>query len=408
MPGISPNPMRSAGSDDADAGALARLNPQQREVALHATGPLLVLAGAGTGKTTALTGRLAHLVQSRIAWPSQLLAVTFTNKAANMMRERISASAGPDSVPYWLGTFHALCGRMLRSHAEHVHLPTGFSILPAYDAQQVVRNVLDDLQIDRKRWPEAAFASAIDRWKNAALAPEQIADEDSEALAFGKGREVYTEYQRRLLAMGSVDFGDLILHVIQILQHHPSITETYRSKFRFILVDEYQDTNIAQYMWLRLITGESGNICCVGDDDQAIYGWRGAQVDHILNFERDYPNAHVIRLEQNYRSTAKILACGSGVIQHNRGRLGKTLRTERASGDPVRLGYFHEGLDEADWISREILTFTRGHRGSNPVPLDEMAILVRATALDAGARGQAPEPPDFLSRGRRTQILRSP
>ncbi len=363
------------------------LNPRQREVAEHGDGPLLVLAGAGTGKTSALTGRLGELVRSRRARPSEILAVTFTNKAAGIMRDRVVPSVGPDSVPRWLGTFHSLSGRMLRNHAELVGLDANFSILDAEDSRRLVVDLARELNIDTQQWTGRVLAGAIDRWKNRALVPEQVPDDEFEALADGRGRALYERYRDRLRALNAVDFGDLILHMVRVLQHNSDIADSYRTRFRHLLVDEYQDTNAAQYLWLRLLTNEDKNICCVGDDDQAIYGWRGARVDHILRFERDFPGAQVIRLEQNYRSTGHILGAGAGLIAVNAGRLSKTLWTQQETGHRVRIGGFEDGRGEAMWIADEADNFARGASGQK-IPFDRIAVLVRASYLMRGIEEQ--------------------
>ena len=365
----------------------AVLNPRQREVAEHGDGPLLVLAGAGTGKTSALTGRLGELVRSRRARPSEILAVTFTNKAAGIMRDRVVPSVGPDSVPRWLGTFHSLSGRMLRNHAELVGLDANFSILDAEDSRRLVVDLARELNIDTQQWTGRILAGAIDRWKNRALVPEQVPDDEFEALANGRGRVLYERYRDRLRALNAADFGDLILHMVRVLQHNSDIADSYRTRFRHLLVDEYQDTNAAQYLWLRLLTNEDKNICCVGDDDQAIYGWRGARVDHILRFERDFPGAQVIRLEQNYRSTGHILGAGTGLIAANAGRLSKTLWTQQETGHRVRIGGFEDGRGEAMWIADEADNFARGASGQK-IPFNQIAVLVRASYLMRGIEEQ--------------------
>jgi len=358
---------------------LSGLNPAQREAVEALDGPVLVLAGAGTGKTRALTTRLAHLIHQQRAFPSQILAVTFTNKAAREMKERIGALLGNavEGMP-WLGTFHSICVKILRRHAELVELKPNFTILDSDDQLRLIRQLLDAEGIDDKRWPARMFASLLDRWKNRAQGPAQV-PADETGFAGGRGAELYGMYQARLRTLNAVDFGDLLLHVVSIFQHHPEILADYQRRFRYILVDEYQDTNVAQYLWLRLLAAQHRNICCVGDDDQSIYGWRGAEVGNILRFERDFPGARVIRLEQNYRSTPHILAAASGVIAANRERLGKTLWTDAEGGERVRLIGHWDGEEEARWIGEEIEALTRGTRGHGPLSLDDIAILVRAS-----------------------------
>ncbi|MEM1384508.1 MAG: UvrD-helicase domain-containing protein [Pseudomonadota bacterium] len=358
---------------------LDALNPPQRQAVETVDGPVLVLAGAGTGKTRALTARLAHLIHTRRAWPSQLLAVTFTNKAAREMKTRTGQLLGRavEGMP-WLGTFHAVCAKILRRHAELVALKSNFTILDTDDQLRLLKQLLEVERVDDKRWPARLLASMIDRWKNRALGPTQV-PEDETGFANGRGAEFYAAYQERLKTLNAVDFGDLMLHVVKIFQTHPDVLADYQSRFRYILVDEYQDTNIAQYLWLRLLAAGHRNICCVGDDDQSIYGWRGAEVGNILRFERDFEGATVIRLEQNYRSTPHILAAASGVIAANKDRLGKTLWTEMGDGDRVRLIGHWDGEEEARWIGEEIEALQSGTRGHAPMSLDQMAVLVRAS-----------------------------
>ena len=358
---------------------LAGLNPPQREAVAALDGPVLVLAGAGTGKTRVLTTRLAHILHERRAWPSQVLAVTFTNKAAREMKERMAALlGGPMEGLPWLGTFHAICVKILRRHAELAGLDSSFTILDTDDQIRLIKQLLEAEGIDAKRWPARMFAGLLDRWKNRAIRPDTL-PEDERGFANGRAAELYAAYQARLRALNAADFGDLLLHVLTIFQTREDVLEQYRSRFRYILVDEYQDTNIAQYLWLRLLAGGHANICCVGDDDQSIYGWRGAEVGNILRFEQDFPGAKVVRLEQNYRSTGHILAAAAGVIAGNRGRLGKTLWTEGAEGEKPRLIGHWDGEEEARWIGEEIEALARGSRGHDPVSPDDIAILVRAS-----------------------------
>ncbi len=355
------------------------LNEEQRAAVETLDGPVLVLAGAGTGKTRALTTRIAHLLQTGRARPNEVLAVTFTNKAAREMRHRIGGLVGAvvEGMP-WLGTFHSLSVKILRRHAELAGLKSNFTILDTDDQIRLLRQIVQAEHIDEKRWPPRMLASLIDGWKNRALTPERVPSSEASAYAH-RGTELYAAYQERLRTLNACDFGDLLLHVVGIFQAHPDILEKYQSWFRYILVDEYQDTNVAQYLWLRLLAGKHRNICCVGDDDQSIYGWRGAEVENILRFEKDFPGAKVIRLERNYRSTPHILAAASGVIAANESRLGKTLWTDATQGEKVRLIGHWDGEEEARWIGEEIEAFTRGTRGLEPVEADGIAILVRAT-----------------------------
>jgi DNA helicase-2/ATP-dependent DNA helicase PcrA len=358
----------------AEPAYLRGLNEPQREAVLTTEGPVLVLAGAGTGKTAALTARLAHLVATRRAWPSEILAVTFTNKAAREMKERVGRIVGDavEGMP-WLGTFHAVGAKMLRRHAELVGLKSNFTILDTDDQLRLLKQLITAADIDEKRWPARALGGLIDRWKNRGWEPRQVDAAESEAYANGKGAALYAAYQERLKTLNACDFGDLLLHMLTILRTHRDVLESYQQRFKYILVDEYQDTNQAQYLWLRLLAQERKNICCVGDDDQSIYSWRGAEVANILRFEIDFPGAKIIRLEQNYRSTPHILAAASGVIAQNSGRLGKTLWTEHDQGEKVSVIGVWDGPEEARRIGEEIESLQR--RGTR---LDNVAILVRA------------------------------
>jgi DNA helicase-2/ATP-dependent DNA helicase PcrA len=341
---------------------------------LTTEGPVLVLAGAGTGKTAALTARLAHLIATRRAWPSEILSVTFTNKAAREMKERVGRIVGDavEGMP-WLGTFHAIGAKMLRRHAELVGLQSNFTILDTDDRLRLLKQLITASDIDEKRWPARQLGGLIDRWKNRGWTPQQVDAGESEVFANGKGAELYSRYQERLKALNACDFGDLLLHMLTILRTDREILALYQQRFKYILVDEYQDTNQSQYLWLRLLAQERKNICCVGDDDQSIYSWRGAEVANILRFEKDFPGAKIIRLEQNYRSTPHILAAASGVIAQNSGRLGKTLWTEQGQGEKVSVIGVWDGPEEARRIGEEIETLQR--RGTR---LDNVAILVRA------------------------------
>ncbi|MHC9236802.1 ATP-dependent helicase [Pseudooceanicola sp. 502str34] len=355
------------------------LNAAQREAVEALDGPVLMLAGAGTGKTKALTSRIAHLLTQGRARPNEILSVTFTNKAAREMKDRVSRLLGQsvEGMP-WLGTFHAICVKLLRRHAELAGLKSNFTILDTDDQLRLLKQLVQAEGIDDKRWPARQLANVIDGWKNRALTPEKVPTGDAEAYN-GKGVKLYAAYQQRLRELNACDFGDLLLHMVTIFQAHPDVLAQYQRWFKYILVDEYQDTNVAQYLWLRLLAGGHKNICCVGDDDQSIYGWRGAEVGNILRFEKDFPGAHVVRLEQNYRSTAHILAAASGVIKGNEGRLGKTLWTAAEGGEKVRLIGHWDGEEEARWIGEEVEAMQRGTRGLQPYSLDDMAILVRAS-----------------------------
>jgi len=358
---------------------LEDLNPAQREAVEALDGPVLMLAGAGTGKTKALTSRIVHLLNTGRARPNEILSVTFTNKAAREMKNRVGTLLGMqiEGMP-WLGTFHSICVKLLRRHAELVRLKSNFTILDMDDQNRLIKQLILANNIDEKRWPARQMGAIIDHWKNRAWTPEKVPS--AEAGAFNnRGTEIYAQYQTRLRELNAVDFGDLLLHMVTIFQTHDDVLEQYQRWFKFILVDEYQDTNVAQYLWLRLLAGAHKNICCVGDDDQSIYGWRGAEVGNILRFEKDFPGAKVVRLEQNYRSTPHILAAASGVISGNAGRLGKELWTDLNSGDRVRLIGHWDGEEEARWIGEEVEAMLRGARGNAPFGLEDMAILVRAS-----------------------------
>ena len=358
---------------------LDRLNPEQREAVETVDGPLLVLAGAGTGKTRVLTTRFAHILLTGRAGPGQVLAVTFTNKAAREMRERVSSLLGRPAEGLWLGTFHALAARLLRRHAALVGLSPRFNILDSDDQVRLLKQVMEALRIDPKRWPPQGLMAAIQRWKDRGLGPAAVTAAEDTDYAGGRAREAYAAYQDRLRTLDAADFGDLLLHVTGLLQRDPEILAQYQRTFRYVLVDEYQDTNLVQYLWLRLLAQHAEparrNICCVGDDDQSIYSWRGAEVENILRFERDFPGARIVKLERNYRSTAPILAAASGLIAHNTGRLGKTLRPggNDSAGEKVTVAALWDSDEEARMVGERIETLRRdGHA------LAQMAVLVRA------------------------------
>jgi len=365
-----------AQSPDGAAGVgdyLSGLNPEQRLAVETTEGPVLVLAGAGTGKTRVLTTRLAHILATGRARPWELLVVTFTNKAAREMRERITHLIGPSAEGLrWLGTFHSVAAQILRRHAELVGLKSSFTILDTDDQERLLKQLLEAANIDTKKHTPKSLAHLIDHWKNRGWTPDKLPP--GEDFANGKGHALYAAYQKRLATLNACDFGDLLLHNLTILSQHADLAAEYRNRFRYILVDEYQDTNVAQYLWLRLLTSSTGNVCCVGDDDQSIYGWRGAEVDNILRFERDFPGAKIVKLERNYRSTKHILGAASALIATNQDRLGKTLWTEDDSGDKVRVRGVWDGEAEARLIADEIETARK-----QGMKYRDMAVLVRAS-----------------------------
>ncbi len=379
--GLAARAMAARNSAEKDPDYLQKLNPEQRLAVTTTQGPVLVLAGAGTGKTRVLTTRIAHILRLGLAYPSQILAVTFTNKAAREMKNRIGELVGGavEGMP-WLGTFHSIGVKILRRHAELVGLNSNFTILDTDDVIRLIKQLIQAEGLDDKRWPARTFANMIDGWKNHGLAPDQIPEGDARSFGNGKGRELYRAYQERLRTLNACDFGDLLMHPIHIFQKNVDVLREYHQKFRYILVDEYQDTNTAQYLWLRLLAqrpaGQTVNICCVGDDDQSIYGWRGAEVDNILRFEKDFPGATVIRLERNYRSTLHILGAASYLIAHNEGRLGKTLFTDShgSNDQKVKVHAAWDSEEEARAIGEEIEQAQ--HHGH---ALNDIAILVRAS-----------------------------
>ncbi|TAJ25744.1 MAG: DNA helicase II, partial [Reyranella sp.] len=365
-----PVPARRAVAPSAH---LDGLNAEQRQAVTHSGGPLLVLAGAGTGKTRVLTTRIAHLLITGQTRPSQVLAVTFTNKAAREMLDRVATLIGGAADGMWLGTFHSVGVRVLRRHAELIGLKSNFTILDTDDQTRLIKQLLQAEGIDDKKWPARILSGIIQRWKDRALTPDKVSADDAGEFAGGKAAEIYRQYQTRLAEVNAVDFGDLVMHCVTLWQQHPDVLAQYHRRFRHILVDEYQDTNVAQYLWLRLLAQGTQDVCCVGDDDQSIYGWRGAEVGNILRFEKDFPGATIVRLERNYRSTPHILAAASHLIAHNEGRLGKTLWTEAKEGERISLRGVWDGDEEARTIGEEIEALQRDkHR------LAQIAILVRA------------------------------
>jgi DNA helicase II / ATP-dependent DNA helicase PcrA len=359
----------------APAPYLEGLNAEQRRAVETTEGAVLVLSGAGTGKTRVLTTRISHLLTTRRAFPSQILAVTFTNKAAREMKDRVGHLVGGavEGMP-WLGTFHAIGIKILRRHHELVDLKSGFTILDTDDQVRLMRQVIEAENIDKDRWPPRQLAGLIDDWKNRGLVPDKVPAREGTFFAGGKAIKLYTEYQKRLKELNACDFGDLLLECIRLFTSHPDVLAEYHKRFRYILVDEYQDTNVAQYLWLRLFCQGVPNICCVGDEDQSVYGWRGAEVGNILNFEKDFPGATVVRLERNYRSTGHILAAASGLIAKNVQRLGKTLFTDGEMGVKPTLTSVWDDTEEARTIGDTIEALRKSsHR------LNQMAILVRAS-----------------------------
>ena len=359
---------------------LEGLNPEQRAAVEATEGPVLVLAGAGTGKTRVLTTRLAHILATGRAKPWELLVVTFTNKAAREMRERITHIIGPAAERLrWLGTFHSVAAQILRRNAELVGLKSNFTILDTDDQERLIKQVLEAENVDAKRWTPKAMAGLIDHWKNRGWTPDRLPPAEGNEFAGGKGQTLYKIYQERLRVLNACDFGDLLLHNLTIFMNNPDVLADFHERFKYVLVDEYQDTNVAQYLWLRLLAQKRQNVCCVGDDDQSIYGWRGAEVDNILRFERDFPGATVIRLERNSRSTSHILAAASGLIAANKGRLGKTLWTESNAGEKVIVRGVWDGEAESRLIAEEIERAKKGGTEKEPRKFRDMAILVRAS-----------------------------
>ena len=379
-----PQPQGGSISERASVAGQARrieplldgLNDEQNAAVTADDGPLLLLAGAGTGKTRALTTRIAYKIATQQAWPSQILAVTFTNKAAREMKERIGHMLGEtvEGMP-WLGTFHSLSAKILRIHAELVDLRPDFTILDTDDQIRLLKQLIQAENIDEKRWPARQMAILIDRWKNRGWMPENVPEGEAGFFANGLGGKLYADYQKRLKILNATDFGDLLLECLRLFRENEAVLSEYQQRFKHILVDEYQDTNAVQYLWLRLLAQGHNNICCVGDDDQSIYGWRGAEVDNILRFEKDFEGAQVIRLERNYRSTPHILGAASGLIAANESRLGKTLWTDsNEDGEPVKVRGVWDGEEEARMTADDIEAYQRSGQA-----LNEMAVLVRAS-----------------------------
>ena len=352
---------------------LSGLNPDQHKAVTTLDGPLLVLSGAGTGKTRVLTARIAQLIGTRTAMPWNILAVTFTNKAAREMKERVSAMVGPMAEQVMLGTFHSVAARMLRRHAELVGLTSSFTIIDTDDQLRLIKQVMEQQGIDPKRWPPRSLLGMISKWKDKGLTADKVSINETGDIADGKAGDLYKAYQARLTSLNAADFGDLLLHLLTIFTKHADILGEYQNRLTYILVDEYQDTNVAQYLWLRLLAAKHKNLCCVGDDDQSIYGWRGAEVGNILKFEKDYDGAQTVRLEENYRSTGHILACASALISHNETRLGKDLYTSHDEGDAIQISGYWDGNEEARSLSSQIEFLIKDDH-----PLDQIAVLVRA------------------------------
>ncbi|GGY39519.1 ATP-dependent helicase [Parvularcula lutaonensis] len=378
MPSLSERARPTAPAQNAPY--LDDLNDAQRDAVLTTEGPVLMLAGAGTGKTKALTTRIAHLLASGRANPWEILAVTFTNKAAREMRDRVASLVGSERAEglRWMGTFHSVAAQILRRHAEVVGLKPSFTIIDTDDQIRLCKQVIEAAGLDEKRWTGRGMAAVIDGWKNAGQRPSDLAHHEADVFGDGKAIALYREYQDRLITLNAADFGDLLVHNLTIFRSNPDIQAEYHRRFRYMLVDEYQDTNVAQYLWLRLLAKTSDdtppNICVVGDDDQSIYGWRGAEVENILRFEKDFPGAKVIRLEQNYRSTQPILNAAGAIISNNKGRLGKDLWTEQEGGELIKLRGVWDGEEEARQVAEDIESEQMKGRS-----LSDMAVLVRAS-----------------------------
>ena len=352
---------------------LKNLNNAQKEAVLHLDGPLLIVAGAGSGKTKVLTSRIANIIKQKKAFPNQILSVTFTNKAASEMQKRVSQLLGSEAVGLsWLGTFHSICAKLLRKHASAVNLNSNFTIVDTDDQIRLIKNICKSENVDVKQISPRFIIAIIDRWKNKGLYPSEVRINNKDI--YEKTiLPLYKIYQQKLIDLNSCDFGDLILHTVKILDHNKDIREIYSKNFKYILVDEYQDTNLIQSKWLQLLSEKNKNICCVGDDDQSIYSWRGAEIKNFLEFDQTYQNTKIIRLEQNYRSSQNILSVASNLIANNQNRVGKTLITNMDEGDLVKLNCFKNGKDEAVGISDEIEKKLKKKFSYN-----DIAILVRA------------------------------
>ena len=356
---------------------LSILNPEQKAAVTTTEGPVLVLSGAGTGKTRVLTTRIAYILAMHLAHPWQVLAVTFTNKAAREMGDRLQQMVGPIASSVWLGTFHRIGVRILRKYGGLVGLQPNFVVLDSDDQERLLKNIMKQYGVDVKKYTPSTMLDIIQRWKDRGLPPEAVTRAEDTNFCEGRTLDFYKLYQQRLQELNAVDFGDLLLLPLQLFQKNPEVLAEYQGQFHYILVDEYQDTNVAQYMLLRLLAKGYNNICCVGDDDQSIYSWRGADVDNILNFEKVFPDAKIIRLERNYRSTGHILAAAASIISHNVGRLGKTLQVAdegAQEGNLVVVQGFWNGSQEAEKVVEQIEDEL--HKG---IPLSHMAILVRAS-----------------------------
>ena len=352
---------------------LDNLNNAQKEAVLHVDGPLLIVAGAGSGKTKVLTSRIAHIIKKKKAFPNQILSVTFTNKAAKEMQTRVSKILGSTATGLsWLGTFHSICVKILRKHAKAANLNSNFTIIDTDDQIRLIKNICKSENIDIKQLAPRFILAIIDRWKNKGYYPSEVVVNNKD-LYEKTILPLYKIYQQKLIDLNSCDFGDLILHTVKILENYPDIRNIYSNNFKYILVDEYQDTNFIQSKWLNLLSEKHNNLCCVGDDDQSIYSWRGAEIKNFLEFDQVYNNTKVIRLEQNYRSSQNILSVASNLISNNENRVGKTLTTTMEEGDLVKLNCFKNGKDEAIGISDEIEKNIKKKFSFNNV-----AILVRA------------------------------
>jgi DNA helicase-2/ATP-dependent DNA helicase PcrA len=357
-----------------DSPWLEGLNPAQLKAVQHLKGPLLVLSGAGTGKTRVLISRLTQLIATGTAKPWNILAVTFTNKAAREMKLRVADIIGPEVERVWFGTFHALGAKILRRHAELVGLKPNFTILDTDDQLRLVKQLMEAANLDQKRFPPRMLLAVISRWKDKGLTPDQLSTGQKEDMPEGVNADFYVRYQDRLKNLNACDFGDLLLHNLTIFNKNPDVLAEYHSRITHLLVDEYQDANMAQYLWLRLLAQKSRNICCVGDDDQSIYGWRGAEITNMLKFEEIYPEAEVIRLEQNYRSTGHILEAASALISHNESRLGKSLYTNIDKGEKIAVSGFWDGAGEARYVADKIESMVK----QGQMEYNEIAVLVRA------------------------------